>query len=246
MAIFQLPLLLLNRFTPGRDRRDSISYGDSPLMTYDEFPSKLGTAPLVIFWHGGSWKNGQKERNRFVGHTLQKMGVHAFVVDYPKYPQQVFPGFLDDAVLAIKHIISQYPQRKVVLMGHSAGGHTALMVALKDMAQVNAVVAFSAPCTIREKYWRPVFGDTIRNGQHDPRNFADSSPTSLSTLLIHGTFDATVSVNDSVSLDKKLRASKRDSQLMKLKFVDHLLILPLAMLGALPRAHKRLKQFLLV
>lgn len=223
-------------------RRD-VSYGPREMMAYDEFPGD-DTAPLVIFWHGGSWKTGHKGMYRFVGRSLQRMGAHAFVVDYPKYPEQTFPGFLEDARLAAAQIVERHPGRRVVLMGHSSGAHTALLVSMKGLVEADAVVALAAPCTLSERYWRPVFGDAIRRGLHDPRTFAEAAPDKLSLLLIHGQRDKVVSVRDSISLQEKLVAFGKNSRLMTIPSLGHMLILPFSVFGWLPHVRRALAEII--
>ena len=244
MSTSELLLLPINTVLGGKKRRDNIPYGPGDHMAYDEYPSTTSAAPLVIFWYGGGWKNGRKEMYRFVGHALQQMGAHAFVLDYPKYPVRTYPGFLDDAVAAVTNIKGRHPGRKIILMGHSAGGHTALLLGLRRLVQVDSAVTISAPCTINERYWRPVFGDAIKKGLTDPRNYVEGSPRDLSTLLIHGSKDTTVNVHDSVTLHEKLQAHGRKSQLDILNNLDHMLILPLIMLGLVPGVRKRLARHL--
>lgn len=244
-SVSELMLLPVNVLLGGKDRRANIPYGPEESMTYDEYPSMSVDTPLVVFWYGGGWKKGRKEMYRFVGHALQQMGAHVFVVDYPKYPARVYPGFLDDAVVAVSHIKSRYPGRRVILMGHSSGGHTALLLGVRSLVKVDAVVAIAAPSTIDEQYWRPVFGQAIKEGLTDPRNYADTAPSDVATLLFHGSRDAIVGVQDSITLHDRLRRAGKDSRLVVLKGLDHMLVVPLLILGLLPAAHKRLKQFVL-
>ena len=247
MAISFSELLLspVNAVMHGRNRRDDVSYGTDTSMTYDEYPSLSDTAPLVVFWYGGGWKSGRKEMYRFVGHALQRMGAHAFVVDYPKYPKRVYPGFLDDAVEAVNHIKGRFPGRKLILMGHSSGGHTALLVAMRRLIQADAVVTMAAPCTIDEHYWRPVFGDVIRSGEIDPRTYAETSPEGLSVLLLHGAKDTIVGPDDSISLNRALQSRGKDSELGILAHVNHQLIVPIIMLGLAPAVRTRLRRYLM-
>lgn len=242
LSASELALLPVNAILRGKNRRDNISYGPDGAMIYDEYPSASPNAPLVIFWFGGGWKKGRKEMYRFVGHALQRMGAHAFVLDYPKYPARTYPGFLDDAVTAVRHIQGRYPGRRIILMGHSAGGHTALLLGLRRLVEADSVVAMAAPCTINERYWRPVFGDAIQRGLTDPRNYVEASPENLSVLLFHGAKDVTVEVGDSISLHGKLKRRGKDSQLVVLRQLNHVLIVPLLMLGFLPAARRRLKR----
>jgi len=94
-------------------------------------------APVFLFWHGGSWKSGDKERYRFVGARLARQG---FVVAIPNYrlaPEDSFPAFEQDAALAVRWMSDHARDfggdpARMFLSGHSAGGHIALILALDD------------------------------------------------------------------------------------------------------------------
>lgn len=238
-------LALPNRIFAGRNRRDNISYGQHPQMRYDEFPSEEQNAPLVLFWYGGSWKTGNKGMYRFVGHMLQKMGAHAFVIDYPKTPDQKFPGFIEDAKLMLEHARKKYPGREIILMGHSAGGHTALITGMEAKEPVAKIISIAGACSLSERYWYPVFGESLRNGKSDPRNYVASAPQSTNFFFAHGAVDTIVIVNDSISLHRKLEAAGLKSQLNIIPIGDHIGILPMIAFGTFTRTRRKLKRFIL-
>ncbi len=233
-------LTIPNKLSGGRDRRDDVSYGPHEDMKYDEFPND---GPIVMFWHGGSWTTGNKEMYRFVGNMLQKLGAHAIVMGYPRFPKQTFPGFIDDATRAIEFVRAQYPNRKIYAMGHSAGGHTALIAAMTH--EVDGVIAIAAPCNLSERYWSEVFGDSFKDKKHDPRTYVASSKRQPKFLLIHGAIDHTVLVADSISLHRRLKKNKLQSELSVIKLANHFTILPLLVWGPLFRTRAKIKQFIL-
>ncbi|MEJ0006612.1 MAG: hypothetical protein WDM77_09705 [Steroidobacteraceae bacterium] len=53
--------------------------------------------PVIVFWYGGSWTEGNKDEYRFVGAALASLGYVAVLPNYRLYPQVKFPQFLDDA-----------------------------------------------------------------------------------------------------------------------------------------------------
>lgn len=235
----------INAIMRGHNRRDNVSYGDHPAMVYDEFPSKDVHAPIVMFWHGGGWTSGNKDMYRFMGHALQRLGAHALVVGHPLYSEQTFPGFIHDAQQAIAHIRAKYPGRKIFTMGHSAGGHTASIVAM-NMGDdpIDGVISIATPCTLAERYWANVFGDTFRDKLHDPRTYIAGSPKTTKFLLLHGALDYTVVVADGISLNRRLKRAGIQSKLYTLKLVDHFTILPLIAFGPLFLTRRRIKKFI--
>ena len=64
--------------------------------------------PVVVFWYGGSWVEGNKAEYRFVGITLAGQGFVAVLPDYRLYPQVTFPAFDADGAAAVawveKHV----------------------------------------------------------------------------------------------------------------------------------------------
>jgi acetyl esterase/lipase len=229
----------INTIFAGRHRIDDVAYGSEPYMTFDEYPVKDLSAPLVIFWHGGSWKTGDKSMYRFVGSKLQSMGLHAFIVDYPKYPRRVYPEFIEDAKKCVEKIQDKYPGRQIVVMGHSAGANTAMLIAMDDKLSVDKAVSISGVCTLNPKYWRPVFGAAIDNKSYDPRKRINRVRTKTSYLLVHGLIDYIVPATDSISLNRMLEESGSPARLILLKFADHILILPTIFVG--PRFFTRSK-----
>lgn len=240
----ELALIVPNRIFSGSNRRDNISYGDHPSMKYDEFPSDSPRAPLVLFWYGGGWKSGNKNMYRFMGHRLQKMGAHVFVIDYPKYPQRVYPGFTEDSNAALKHIRSQNPGRSIILMGHSAGGNTALLTGMIAEEPVSKIISVAGACTIDERAWYDVFGAALKEGKTDPRNFVAGSPISTEYFFIHGALDPIVVLNDSISLHRNLKNKGVKSQLSIITLAEHILILPLLAFGPLFATRRKLKRFI--
>jgi acetyl esterase/lipase len=94
-----------------------------------------GGWPVVVFFYGGSWNSGERADYRFVGEALAARGVLALVADYRLYPEVRYPEFLLDCAAALGHGLEHAAQRggnpaRVFVMGHSAGGYNAAMLAL--------------------------------------------------------------------------------------------------------------------
>lgn len=90
--------------------------------------------PIVVFFYGGSWQNGQRSDYRFVGEALASRGFVVVVPDYRTYPSTIFPGFIDDAAAAVRwahdHAAAYGADPSTpFLMGHSAGAQMAALLA---------------------------------------------------------------------------------------------------------------------
>ena len=91
--------------------------------------------PLVVFFYGGSWKYGERAHYRFVGEALAARGVIAVIPDYRLYPEVRYPDFLKDSAAATAWAMREAARfgadrKRVFVMGHSAGGYNAAMMAL--------------------------------------------------------------------------------------------------------------------
>ncbi len=121
--------------------REGIAYGKDPRQQLDVyFPPGFASggqtqAPVAIFFYGGSWTQGERADYRFVGEALASAGVVTVISDYRLSPQVRYPVFLQDNALAVKWVMDHLAEiggdpKRVYLMGHSAGGWSAAMLAL--------------------------------------------------------------------------------------------------------------------
>ncbi|MFW0758548.1 alpha/beta hydrolase [Pseudomonas sp. H11T01] len=133
------PLKLLNSLTPSStfNKTSGIAYGSDPRQKLDVYTPKQGlkSAPVVVFFYGGSWNSGSRDDYSFVGEALASRGIVTVVADYRLYPQVRYPLFLEDGAQAVAwthehiHQFSGDPQR-LYLMGHSSGAYNVAMLAL--------------------------------------------------------------------------------------------------------------------
>ena len=91
--------------------------------------------PVVVFFYGGSWNRGEKGDYKFVGEALASRGVLTLVADYRLYPEVRYPDFLKDSAWAVGYGLNEAKRlggdaKRVFVMGHSAGGYNAAILAL--------------------------------------------------------------------------------------------------------------------
>ncbi len=88
---------------------------------------------VIIFIHGGSWRSSKKDTYWFLGRNFARKGKVFVAINYPLAPEYQYQEMGYDCAKAIKWVrdsISKYggnPDR-ILLMGHSAGGHLAALV----------------------------------------------------------------------------------------------------------------------
>ena len=218
-----LSFLIANTATlTGRyERSTHHSYGPESRQKLDVYsPKDAKNRPVVVFFYGGSWTAGSRGLYRFVGAALAERGIVAVLPDYRLYPQVKFPLFLDDGALAVAwvqkhaHEFGGDPQR-IVLMGHSAGGHEAAFLAydrrLLEQAgarpeSIVGLVGLSGPYALAPdtKILNTIFATPYTEAEWQPVRFVTSQ--SPPTLLVHGTADDVVSIQHAEKLHDVLTA----------------------------------------
>jgi acetyl esterase/lipase len=192
-----------------------LPYGKGPRQRLDVYsPHGAANRPVVIFWYGGSWVTGAKSEYRFVGTTLAQHGVVAVIPDYRLYPQVHFPDFDEDGARAVAWV-EQHAQEfggdphHIVLMGHSAGAHTAAFLAFNhaflrkfgtDPACVVGLVGLSGPYVLvpDTDEERATFPPPNTAKDWQPIRFVDASAPP--TLLLHGSDDKVVLPKEAIEL----------------------------------------------
>jgi acetyl esterase/lipase len=135
------PTALFNALaaTGSHTRVTDIAYGDHPRQRLDLYApagaAPAGGWPVVVFFYGGSWNSGERAQYSFVGAALASRGILTLVADYRLYPEVRFPDFLSDSARALAWGLAHAAERggnprRVFVMGHSAGGYNAAMLAL--------------------------------------------------------------------------------------------------------------------
>lgn len=118
----------------------AVEYGthDGVKLLGDMFlPAGPGKFPMVVAIHGGGWQIGERERYDNWGPYLTARGYGLFSIDYRLSApgRKTYPEAVHDCRAAVQFIRSQAARfnvdpDRIALIGDSAGGHLASMVAL--------------------------------------------------------------------------------------------------------------------
>ena len=122
-----------------RQRLDAhldLRYGDSPRQTLDVFAAARPRAAL-LFIHGGYWRALDKSLHSFVAGPLVDRGVSVAVMNYDLCPAVGVPHIVEEcreAVAWLGRHGTNYgmPVDRLVVAGHSAGGHLVAMLFATD------------------------------------------------------------------------------------------------------------------
>jgi len=219
--------------------------GGADLMMDVYTPSNTTGArlPVVMYIHGGGWVTGGKSMLGMMPGPaeLVRRGYLVVSIDYRLAPEYKFPAMLEDARAAV-HFLREHAEEyhldahRVGVMGDSAGGHLASLLALMDAGspdRVQAVVDLYGPSDFTGgdmhaskdtiKLLKDAFGATNAD---DPILKRASPVTYISSnappfLILHGDHDQRVDLKQSVELDARLKAAGVDSTLVVITNFAH-------------------------
>jgi arylformamidase len=114
-------------------RRLDVPYGSGPGETLDVFPTTRANAPVLVFIHGGYWRALDKRDVSFIAPVFVSAGAMVVVPNYALAPAVSVETIVMQLVRAVawtwRHaaMYGGDPGR-IVVGGHSAGGHLAAMM----------------------------------------------------------------------------------------------------------------------
>lgn len=126
-------------------------------------PAEVKAPPLVVYFHGGGWRNNDRKQCRVK--WVVDEGFALASVDYRLSGQSLFPAQIHDCKAAVRWLRAHadmygYNADKIAVMGNSAGGHLALLLGcsggveelegvvggnLDQSSEVQAIVDYFAP-----------------------------------------------------------------------------------------------------
>jgi arylformamidase len=123
----------IGALAPRRDLR----YGPGPKETLDLFVPAGAARGTFVFFHGGYWRAFDKSDFAFVAAPFVAQGLAVAVVNYDLCPAVTIAAIVDESTRAILWLLREgekhgAPCDRLVVGGHSAGGHLAAMLFATD------------------------------------------------------------------------------------------------------------------
>lgn len=229
-----MPFFIMERFVEINENIKIGKSGENDLIA-DLFipPKEYANGRAVVLVHGGGWREGDKEQLRGYGILLSREGFTCLCTSYRLSQEEVWPAQIQDVKCAIRYIRANSEElninpEHIGVSGNSAGGHLSLMAGLKGYdakfdgegghghvsSEVKAVCAIYPPAQIR-KYddtdpifdaYKALMGMEAKKEDYDLASpllqIKDDFPP---TMLIHGSSDTVVALEDSTDLYARLR-----------------------------------------
>ena len=211
------------------------------LYRRDGFTKQL---PIIVVVHGGKWQFGDSNQLPAVNHYLARRGYAVAAINYRKAPENPFPAARNDVIAAIDYLkthakeLSLDPNR-IVLLGRSAGGQLALVVAygVRDPA-IRGVVSLYAPTDMIYSWENPgnpqvinapkLLRDYLGGAPNEkPEAYRQASAMQLAyatappTLLFHGGRDELIWLHQAQRLSQRLTELNVKHLLVPLDWGDH-------------------------
>jgi acetyl esterase/lipase len=217
-------------------------YGRDPSQVADlHLPQGGGPWPVAVVLHGGFWRERyDRSLMNALCADLARRGWAAWNLEYRRIGGRGgWPATFEDVAAGIDLLRSLHAAgapidvRRVVAVGHSAGGHLALWAATREQPAVpiTAAVGQAAVCDLARASRLGLSGgaaDGLMGGPPErvPERYAAGSPIErlplgVPTLLVHGGRDDTVPVDLSRDLHAAALAAGDRCELVVLEDDGH-------------------------
>ena len=255
--LFLLPVSVLAQ--PRQQRQPRIPEGvvahrDLVYATLDDgrqlkldlyLPQKMtGDQPLVVWIHGGGWRNGSKNNVNAAMIPLVLQGYAVASLDYRLGGLDKHPDHINDCNAAIRWLKVHakdydYSVAKVGVAGSSAGGHLALLVGVASdvpelqgkigehldvSSRVDAIIDFYGPTDIlalgkAKRSGQEIMADEAFSKSASPVSYLDANDPPV--LIFQGDTDRTVVPQQSITLDARYKELGLESTLHMFKGAGH-------------------------
>jgi acetyl esterase/lipase len=226
----------------------TVHYGADPLQVADLWlPAGRGPHPIVLMVHGGCWQTDIADRRimNWIAEDLRRRGIAVWNIDYRGVdrPGGGYPGTFQDAAAAADALPAQAARyrldlKRLVAVGHSAGGHLALWLAGRHRLPAGSPLRGPHPLAIREAIslgGLPDLEEAARSengcgneviGRLTGGRFADTSvprlaPLGIRQVLINGREDRIIPLAYAEGYAAPMRAAGDDVRVRVLGRTGH-------------------------
>jgi acetyl esterase/lipase len=234
-----LPWALKSMLARSRMPFTTHAYGPQRDQVADlRLPAGERPHPVVVLIHGGAWRaNWERDLMDAVAVDLSDRGYATWNLEYRRVASGGgWPATCADTAAGIDALAAlgaRLDLGRVVLLGHSAGGHLAAWAAAREDARVKPALVFSLAGVLdlveganRGVYERAV--EELMDGlpADRPAEYAAASPAELlplgvPQLLLHGLLDLADNVEMNRGYAERARAAGDQVEMVELPGADH-------------------------
>ena len=209
------------------------------------YPQTEGQFPCIVWICGGAWTQMSKCAHMPYLTDLARRGFVVASVEYRLGHEAPFPGAVIDIKGAIRYLRANAKRysinpEKFGVMGESAGGYLAEMIALSSNEEfeigryldyssaVQAACPWYAPCDLQKMLPHNTFRPMFFNGDTNDKQYGKYinpisyvTPSAPPFLILHGSNDTTVPLEQGELLYETLTAQNIDTRLIILEGEGH-------------------------
>jgi arylformamidase len=118
---------------------DRVAYGPAEIEKVDIYKGKRANAPVLIYLHGGAWRNGRSAQNAYLAEPFVKAGAHFIAVEFNNVGETDgdIGVMVDQCRRAVAWVYRNATSfggdpNALYLSGHSSGGHLAGCVVITE------------------------------------------------------------------------------------------------------------------
>ena len=110
-----------------------LAFGSAPGERLDFYPAQQAGAPLLVFIHGGWWRSLDKSDFTFIVPGYRRAGFNVALTNYTLAPEASIEDITRQQLRALAWLYRrashyEFNPERIVVAGHSAGGHLAGMM----------------------------------------------------------------------------------------------------------------------
>ena len=206
-----------------------------------------GPVPVIIFIHGGGWRQGRKDAFHWHADKAASEGFFACSIDYRLAPEFPFPAAVIDCQTAVRYLKEHADEyridsSKIAAVGSSAGAHLAAFIGATGEAQergasAQASVQVQCAVAVHGAFDLPAMATHKSNAMcadfaggrfeeageawHEASVINHVTKTSSPVLLFHDPADEVFPYDQSLAYAEKLDKLSVDNQIIPLSGTNH-------------------------
>jgi arylformamidase len=216
---------------------DRVAYGAAEIEKVDIYKTRRANAPVMIYVHGGAWRNGRSAQNAYLAEPFVKAGAHFINVEFNNVGETdgdigVMVEQCRRAVAWVYRNAASFggDPNALYLSGHSSGGHLAGCVVITEWekqglprdllkgALLGSGMYDLKPARLSARSRYVKFTDAMEEALSAQRHL-DRIHTPL--VLVHGTLETPDFQRQTRDFDSALRAAGKPVTLIVAKGHNH-------------------------